>query len=198
MFRIPGFFARIYSRWSFYVLLTRGGSVGTRREKQLFPSLSPSCLVTFWLVFESSIWLKISVFLVWTQPSAESYRRAAEGLTGNLNARCFIGSKAWRMQREVRFLSLSTVVTPDFRAFFLRGNRPRNASAHWAAAWKLAQSAPPAWRGCPVLGISRLPQLMNHPHSARVGDAASIRDSLCGRGKGLQDIRALILKRPVF
>lgn len=36
MFLIPHFFARICSQCSFYVFLTRGGSVGTRREKQFF------------------------------------------------------------------------------------------------------------------------------------------------------------------
>ena len=56
------------------------------------------------------------------------------------------------MQRgEVGSLFLYRVVTPDFRALFLHGNRPRDASAHCAAAWRLAQSTLPAWRGCPVL-----------------------------------------------
>lgn len=52
MFRIPHVFARIYSQCSFYVFLTRGGSVGTR-SKQLFPLpfpiLSGNFLVSFWI-----------------------------------------------------------------------------------------------------------------------------------------------------
>lgn len=128
---------------NFEAVLARGG------KNNFFPSLSPSCLITFWLVFESPI---CPLFLVWAQPSAESYRRAAEELTENLNAHCFIRSKSWLMQRgEVRSLFLYRVVTPDFRALFLHGNRPRDASAHWAAAWRLAQSTLLAWRGCPVL-----------------------------------------------
>lgn len=162
--------------------------------KTIFSPLSLSCLITFWLVFESPTCL---VFLVWAQPSAESYRRAAEGLTGNLNARCF--RKSWLMQREVRSLFLYIRwLHPILGLFFLRRNRPRDASAHWAAAWRLAQSALPAWRGCPVLGISRFPQLMSHLHSARVGVAAAITGFLCGRDKGLPGHLGLHFKNDQF
>lgn len=51
MFLIPHFFARIYLQCSFYVFLTRGGSVGTRREKQFFPLPFPILFDNFLVSF---------------------------------------------------------------------------------------------------------------------------------------------------
>ena len=121
MFLIPRFFGRIYLQRSFYVFLTIGGSVGTRWGKKIhqlfffFFSLSPSCLITFWLVFESPI---SPVLVVWAHPNAKSNRRATEGLRGNLNDHCFIRRKSGLLPcGESRSLFLYQMIAPYFRAF---------------------------------------------------------------------------------
>ena len=157
----------------------------------LFSFLFPSRFITFYSAFESLI---SPVLVVWAQPRAESSRRLANGLAGNLNDHCLLWACCIVEKLRPYF---SIRLWP----FFLRGNGLGKTFARWAVAWR-DRASPRARPSFERLSCFRNPRASSadEPTTLCSGDvAAAISRGLSVEPADIyQDTQVLIFKTAGF